>query len=74
MRAPRSFPSPWKVAEIPGGFRIQDATGRTLAYVYFHRESSGRDDELLTYYEAQKLADSIAQLPDGHDPPSQSEE
>ena len=74
MRAPRTFPSPWKVAEIPGGFRIQDATGRALAYVYFHGESSGRDDELLTYYEAQQLAKSIAQLPGKHDPPSQSEE
>jgi hypothetical protein len=31
--------------------------------VYFHRESSGGDDDLLTYSEAQKLAESIAQLP-----------
>jgi hypothetical protein len=74
MRAPRSFPSPWKVAEIPGGFRIQDATGRTLAYVYFQPASSGRDDELLTYYEAQQLAENITQLPGKHDPPSQSED
>jgi hypothetical protein len=50
LREPRTFPTPWKVAEIPGGFRVQDA-------VYFHRESSGGDDDLLTYLEAQKLAE-----------------
>jgi hypothetical protein len=52
-----------EVAEIPGGFRVQDANGRALAYVYFHRECSGGDDDLLTYVEAQKLAESFAKLP-----------
>jgi hypothetical protein len=65
LREPRTFPTPWKVAEIPGGFRVQDANGRALAYVYFHRESSGGDDDLLTYSEAQKLAESIAKLAGG---------
>ena len=63
LREPRTFPTPWKVAEIPGGFRVQDANGRALAYVYFHRESG--DDYLLTSSEAQKLAESIAKLAGG---------
>jgi hypothetical protein len=41
MRASRSFPPPWKVVEIPGGFRVQDANSRALAYVYFHPGSEG---------------------------------
>jgi hypothetical protein len=68
MHAPRTFPLPWKASEIPGGFRVQDRTGRALAYVYFHRESTGRDDELLTYFEAQSLAERIAGLSGEHHP------
>jgi hypothetical protein len=74
MRAPRTFPRPGKWPKFLAGFAIQDAVGRALAYVYFYGESSGRDDEPLTYHEAQQLAKSIAQLPGKHDAPSQSEE
>ena len=68
MRASRIFPPPWKVVEIPGGFRVQDANSRALAYVYFHPGSDGREDEFLTYLEALGIADQIARAPDriGH--------
>ena len=28
------MPPPWAVVEIPGGFRVDDADGKALAYVY----------------------------------------
>jgi hypothetical protein len=65
MRAPRSFPPPWQVVEIPGGFRVQDANSRALAYVYFYPGSDSREDEFLTYLEALGVADQIARSPDG---------
>ena len=30
----RRFPAPWKVERIPGGFKVLDAEGQSLAYVY----------------------------------------
>ena len=31
---PRRFPAPWTAEQIPGGFKVIDATGQSLAYVY----------------------------------------
>ena len=28
------FPAPWTVEKIPGGFKVYDANGQSLAYVY----------------------------------------
>ena len=30
----RRFPPPWTVEMIPGGFKVSDANGQSLAYVY----------------------------------------
>jgi ATP-dependent DNA ligase len=38
MTAPRRFPAPRRVEESTGSFRIVDATGQALAYVYFKRQ------------------------------------
>lgn len=61
---PRRFPAPWTVDPIPGGYRVLDATGRALAYVY------GCDDTLrrsaadgLDLNEARRIATGIARLP-----------
>jgi hypothetical protein len=35
----RRFPPPWTVEQIPGGFKVVDANGQALAYV-FARETS----------------------------------
>jgi hypothetical protein len=59
MRIPRSFPPPWKLVEIPGGFRVQDANSRALAYVYYHSRSDGGEEEFLTYLEALGVAEQI---------------
>jgi hypothetical protein len=29
----RRFPAPWTAEQIPGGFKVVDATGQSLAYV-----------------------------------------
>ena len=30
----RRFPAPWTVEQIPGGLKVCDANGQSLAYVY----------------------------------------
>jgi len=30
----RRFPPPWRVEQTPGGFKVLDASGQALAYVY----------------------------------------
>ena len=32
--SPRRFPSPWQVEQTPGGFKVLDASGQALVYVY----------------------------------------
>ena len=45
----RRFPQPWSVEQIPGGYKVLDATGQSLAYVYGRdtkadADSQGADD------------------------------
>jgi len=65
MAGQRRFPPPWRVERTEGGYRVTDATGVLLAYVY------ARDDEWsanvvkgLTFDEARRIADAIARLPE----------
>ena len=60
----RRFPPPWTVEPLDGGFKIVDANGQVLAYVY------GLDDlrdariaKALTRDEARRIASNIAKLP-----------
>jgi hypothetical protein len=32
--APRRFPEPWRVDQIPGGYVVRDANRQALAYLY----------------------------------------
>jgi hypothetical protein len=34
----RRFPRPWTVEALGGGFKIVDANGQSLAYVYGHSD------------------------------------
>ena len=43
MRAMRALPPPWTVEPIPGGYKVLDANGQSLAYVY-GRESKADAD------------------------------
>ena len=61
----RRFPPPWTVEALDGGFKIVDANGQSLAYVYGHIDP--RDAETakgLTLDEARRIAANIAKLPD----------
>jgi hypothetical protein len=59
-----AFPSPWTVEALDGGFKIVDANGQALAYVYGHADV--RDAQVaktLTLDEARRIASNIAKLP-----------
>lgn len=62
---PRRFPAPWSAEQIPGGFKVVDANGQSLAYVYA-RETQAQADiaHVLTMDEARRIAANIAKLPE----------
>ena len=62
--AERRFPPPWTVETIPGGFKVIDANGQSLAYVYGHADP--RDAAIAkspNLDEARRIASNIAKLP-----------
>ena len=67
----RRFPPPWTVEKIPGGLKVVDANGRSLAYVYSREKP---DDahlaKVLFEDEARRIASNIAKgaLPRGRAP------
>jgi hypothetical protein len=60
----RRFPPPLTVEQIPGGYKVKDANGQSLAYV-FGRETRADADiaHVLTMDEARRVASNIAKLP-----------
>ena len=60
----KRFPAPWTVEKIPGGLKVCDANGQSLAYVY---SSENPNDtfmrKVLTLDEARRIASNIAKLP-----------
>jgi hypothetical protein len=60
----RRFPPPWTVVQLPGGFKVVDAQGQSIAYVY-SRETPGDANiaGVLTEDEARRIASNIAKLP-----------
>jgi hypothetical protein len=60
----RRFPPPWKFEQIPGGFKVLDASGQSLAYVYGRETKADADiAHVLTMDEARRIASNIATLP-----------
>jgi hypothetical protein len=60
----RRFPPPWTVEQIPGGYKVRDANGQSLAYVYGRKSRADADTAgVLTMDEAQRVAANIAKLP-----------
>lgn len=58
------FPAPWAVERIAGGFKVIDANGQSLAYVYAgDTESDAIIPKVLTEDEARRIASNIAKLP-----------
>ena len=62
---PRRLPAPWTAEEGEESFTIKDASGRSLAYVYFEDEP-GRRSQLnrLTRDEARRVATAITRIPE----------
>jgi hypothetical protein len=60
----RRFPPPWTVEKIAGGFKVVDANGQSLAYVYSREyPSDALIAKSLTLDEARRIAANIAKLP-----------
>jgi hypothetical protein len=63
-RRTRRFPPPWAVEQIPGGYKVKDANGQSLAYVYGRETRADADiANVLTTDEARRIASNIAKLP-----------
>ena len=62
----RRFPAPWCVIEIPGGYKVEDANGVALSYVYARDDLAEKTagDKVLTTHEARVIAHGIARLPE----------
>jgi hypothetical protein len=72
----RRFPPPWTVEQIPGGYKVMDAAGQSLAYVYGGESRADADiAKVLTMDEARRVAANIAKLPNylAANPESESE-
>jgi len=60
----RRFPAPWRVESIEGGFKVIDANGQALAYVYSRDNPNAAEiARVLTEDEARRIASNIAKLP-----------
>jgi hypothetical protein len=58
----RRFPPPWSVEQIPGGYKVLDANGQSLAYV-FGRETRADADIANGAHDGRSPAANIAKLP-----------
>jgi hypothetical protein len=60
----RRFPPRWRVELIEEGFKVLDATGQSLAYIYGRETKAAADiAHVLTMDEARRVASNIAKLP-----------
>ena len=41
------FPQPWTVEQIPGGYKVNDANGQSLAYVYGRETKADADTAIV---------------------------
>ncbi len=60
----RRFLAPLQVEPIPGGYKVLDATGQALAYIYA-RDTRAQAEiaKVLTFDEARRIAVNVARLP-----------
>jgi len=65
MTVDRSFLRPWSVIEISGGFRVDDASGNRLGYLYAWSGANAAHPrgDVLTADEARRMAEEFAKIP-----------
>jgi len=64
MLTPRRFPAPWSARELQQAFRVEDATGQAVAYVYFRKdENEARQASVLTHDEARRTSPTSPSCP-----------
>jgi hypothetical protein len=63
QQSARRFPPPWTVEQIPGGFKVLDGSGQSLAYVYGRETKADADTANVLTDEARRIASNIAKLP-----------
>jgi hypothetical protein len=57
----RRFPPPWTVETIPGGLKVSDVSGQSLAYVHLRENANDAHmAKVLTVDEARRMVSNIA--------------
>ena len=65
MTSSRRFPPPWQVEQTHGGFKVVDASGQALVYIYARQTREQADiANVLTFDEARRIAINVARLPE----------
>lgn len=54
-------PTPWRITDTGSAYKITDAQGRGVAWVYYRREEALRGD-YMTQEQAREMAVQIARL------------
>ena len=61
----RRLPAPWQVEQISGGYKVLDANGQALAYIYARDTKTQADiAKVLTLDEARRIAVNVTRLPE----------
>jgi hypothetical protein len=55
------IPAPWRISDTGSAFKITDARGRGVCFVYYRREDALKN-EYLTRAQAVEMAKAIARL------------
>lgn len=61
MNLTDDIPTPWKITDTGSAFKVADARGRGVAWVYYRREDALKN-EYLTRDQAVEVARAIARL------------
>jgi hypothetical protein len=61
MNLTDDIPTPWKITDMGSAFKVADARGRGVAWVYYRREDALKAD-YLTREQAVEVAKAIARL------------